>query len=155
MIKGAKVTTLGATSFFTALSKNAAKVVQTVVAKGTLMTHAAVVNEIQQGTKSGRVYKKANPSRVHQASAPGEAPATDTGSHVRSIHPVIEPNKGQVVANSPQAVNLEIGTSKMEARPSLQPALDKTKPKITAMLRAETIKAVRKSAKKAKGKNRR
>ena len=80
---------------------------------------------ILQGTKSGRVYRRR--SVTHQASAPGEAPANDTGRLARSIITSIEPG-GQVAkitAGSSQvayAVMLEFGTAKMLPRPFMHPA---------------------------------
>lgn len=36
-----------------------------------------VQNLLDTGPKSGKLYKRYNPRRVHQASAPGQAPASD------------------------------------------------------------------------------
>ena len=35
------------------------------------------IKSIQTGPKSGRIYERYNPRRTHQASAPGQAPASD------------------------------------------------------------------------------
>lgn len=40
---------------------------------------------LNSGPKTGRVYRRYNPRRVHQASAPGQAPATDMGTLARSF----------------------------------------------------------------------
>lgn len=42
-------------------------------------------NKIRSGPKSGILYKRYNPVRVVQASAPGEAPADDTGTLANGI----------------------------------------------------------------------
>ena len=43
------------------------------------------IKSIQTDPKSGRTYEKYNPRRTHKASAPGQAPASDTGNLVRNI----------------------------------------------------------------------
>lgn len=67
--------------------------------------------------KTGRVYRRRG--RVHQASAPGEAPATDTGRLVQSRRTVYDQDKlqGDVVWSTDYARHLEYGTQKMEPRP--------------------------------------
>lgn len=68
---------------------------------------------------SGRVYGK------HQASAPGEPPAKDTGALSANtnadeqIRREGEDLVGRIVANSAQAEALEKGTERMAARPFL------------------------------------
>ena len=44
------------------------------------------IKSIMQGPKTGRIYEKYNPRRTHRASAPGQAPASDTGNLVSQIH---------------------------------------------------------------------
>lgn len=65
----------------------------------------------------------------HVAAKENSAPNTDTGKLVASL--AVEPNRGGVYAligsNLDYAEFLEFGTSKMGARPFLQPALDKNK----------------------------
>lgn len=76
---------------------------------------------IDRGPKSGRTYGR------HQASAPGQAPATDTGGLVNSINWRTF-NRGlsaEVGSNIFYAHFLEEGTSKMAPRPWLQPAYEK------------------------------
>lgn len=76
---------------------------------------------IDRGPKSGRIYGN------HQASAPGQTPATDSGGLVKSINWRIF-NRGlsaEVGSNIFYAPFLEEGTSKMDARPWLQPAYEK------------------------------
>ena len=84
---------------------------------------------IQQGTKSGRVYGK------HQASAPGEPPATDLGRLVQAIH--VKHGSGSltalVVAGTAYAKLLEFGTSRMAPRPFMRPAAKNVRDDITAL----------------------
>ncbi len=61
----------------------------------------------------------------HQASAPGEAPAIDTGNLVNSIQVELTgPAAAVVYTNVEYAPYLEFGTIDMEPRPFLQPAVD-------------------------------
>ena len=58
---------------------------QQVVKGGGQLIRAEAVKSIQSGAKSGIVYQKYNPRRQHRASAPGQAPASDTGNLVSKI----------------------------------------------------------------------
>jgi HK97 gp10 family phage protein len=86
------------------------------------------IKAVQRGRKSGEVYEKYQPKRTHRASAPGQAPATDTGALVRSIQADIRGRSAEVAANVDYAVYLEFGTQDMEPRPFLFPALEKERP---------------------------
>ena len=75
--------------------------------------------------------KRYNPRRTHQASAPGQAPASDTGNLVSQI--IVRPKNPDEVAVESNALYssfLEFGTSKMLARPFLFPATERSRPKI-------------------------
>lgn len=67
--------------------------------------------------KSGRVYRRRGVT--HQASAPGEAPAIDTGRLAQSASVIPDPaNHGALVNFSDRkALMLEKGTRKMAPRP--------------------------------------
>ena len=73
---------------------------------------------ILRGSKSGRTYGR------HQASAPGEAPASETGRLVQSIQVKHRPGsmKATVSAGTGYARKLEFGTSIMAPRPFMRPA---------------------------------
>lgn len=79
----------------------------------------------QHGT--GRIYHLTNPTRTHQASAPGQPPATDLGRLGASItHELGADNEGLVArvgTNVEYALFLEVGTRHMAPRPFLRPAL--------------------------------
>lgn len=63
--------------------------------------------------------------KEHIASAPGEAPAIDTGNLVNSIRSeMLNDQTGIVFTNVEYAPYLEFGTSDMAPRPFLQPAVD-------------------------------
>jgi HK97 gp10 family phage protein len=97
---------------------------------GAQLIRGEAIKSIQTGSKTGRLYKRYNPTRTHRASAPGEAPASDTGNLVSNI--MVEDNKDSVEVQSKAEYSkfLEYGTSKMEARPYMFPAYEKSKDKI-------------------------
>jgi|TARA_R100001480_G_scaffold61229_2_gene73725 HK97 gp10 family phage protein len=105
-----------------------------VLLGGGQLIRGEAVRSIQQGSKSGKTYKKYNPTRTHKASAPGEAPASDTGFLVSNIR--VKEQKDVVVVSSEASYSkfLEFGTSKMLARPFLFPAFEKSKPKIAEVI---------------------
>lgn len=110
------------------------------------LIHNRAAAKILKGAKSGRKYKRG--SITHQASAPGEAPASDTGKLVGSgEYDVDEANLWAVVSFSAfYARLLEFGTRFIAPRPFIMPALDETKDQIVKIL-TKTIQA------KLKGKN--
>jgi len=108
---------------------------------GNLVRNTAV-QSIQQGAKSGVVYEKYNPRRTHKASSAGQPPATDTGFLVNNIALKIDADSlgASVESRADYSVFLEFGTSKMSARPFMQPALESNKGKIR-QLEKRMIKA--------------
>lgn len=82
-----------------------------------------IFNELFGGIKTGRIYRRARGS--HQASAPGEPPARDTGALERSIIGPFFPalNRGQLRITAPHAKKLNRGTDKIAARPFVVPAV--------------------------------
>ena len=70
---------------FKKLDKDLEEPFREVVKGGGQLIRGEAVKSIQTGMKSGRIYEKYNPRRTHRASAPGEAPASDTGNLVRNI----------------------------------------------------------------------
>lgn len=106
-------------------------------------THAFAVEGIQRGPKSGRVYeyyfftdgsgrlrqgKKRD--KAHQASAPGQYPASDSGrlaSSVRMVFPTASSMSGEVGTASKVGKFMEFGTAKIAARPWLLPSFVRAK----------------------------
>jgi HK97 gp10 family phage protein len=86
---------------------------------------------VLQGPKTGRVYTRRGTIK-HQASAPGEPPASDTGTLVRSIITSHDTKKFTlyVRAKVKYAMFLEQGTKRMKARPFLSVALKNMVPLI-------------------------
>lgn len=110
------------------------------------MVRTTAIKDIQRGTKTGRVYERAagsNLSRVHQASAAGEAPATDTGRLVSSIKVEQMGLSGSVGTDLEYAKDLEFGTFRVAARPFLRPALNNNQTNIIKVFEAALAKAVK------------
>lgn len=91
---------------------------------------------------TGRVYRKRKPRRIHQASAPGEPPAPDTGLLRASLGHVVDVDGRGLHADigygldaesaaeresdtnvAKVAEYLEVGTRRMAPRPFLRPSL--------------------------------
>lgn len=71
--------------------------------------------------KSGRAYQRGE--SVHIASAPGEAPAVDSGKLINSIRAeVIDSKRAVVAVTAEYGAYLEFGTRRMAPRPYLVPA---------------------------------
>lgn len=81
------------------------------------------VRLIMTGPKTGRVYRRRGVE--HQASAPGEAPANDTGRLVNSRTISIDAPtlRALLTFRTIYAIMLELGTVKMEPRPYGRAAL--------------------------------
>jgi len=103
---------------------------QEIVKGGGQLIRAEAIKSIQTGAKTGIVYQKYNPRRQHRASAPGQAPASDTGNLVNKIIVKNSKDQVQVQSNAHYSKFLEYGTSKMQPRPFLFPASVKSTPKI-------------------------
>ena len=112
--------------------------VKKVINVGCLMISSNAKKRCQKGPKSGEIYEKYNPRRTHQASAKGEAPATDTGNLVNGIQVEIEAGGmvGYIKSNAFYSNWLEFGTTKMKARPYMYPAYAQEVPAIIKELRA-------------------
>jgi phage gpG-like protein len=72
----------------------------------------------------------------HQASAPGEMPAIDTGALAASIQTDVQKTKGTVYTNMEYSEFLEYGTVNMEARPYFTPAAEAARGPFLRKLRA-------------------
>lgn len=119
-----------------------------VVNKGAVIVHAKAVKRIMKSGK-GRIYTKIfrtiggravpvadragnNLSPSHRASAPGDAPANDTGGLVAGIQIGFSTGDKQasVKSTAKQSAYLEFGTSKMAARPYMRPSARESEPEI-------------------------
>ena len=119
-----------------------------VILGGAQLIRSEAVKSIMQGPKTGRIYEKYNPRRTHRSSAPGQAPASDTGNLVSQIR-VREENKDliKVESNALYSSFLEFGTSKMLARPFLFPATERSRKKIAQAVFNRVVKEIKRLAK--------
>ncbi len=101
---------------------------------------AEAKKSVLSGGKTGRVYTRR--TVTHRASAPGEAPASDTGRLVNSINGTLAGTTAEVTASARYSRPLEFGTAKMAARPFLFPALEKSR----AWIQERLNRAVRTAA---------
>lgn len=98
---------------------------QSAVDKAALDIQAHAQAAIHTGPKTGRIYG------AHQASAPGEAPATDTGTLAGSIRTERAGGneiRTDVVVGAEYGAALEFGTSEIEPRPFIGPAVEAVRP---------------------------
>ena len=106
-------TKLGYRIVFNNLPKISAKVrqeVRKVVVETTYAVEQRAKVAIQSGPKTGRIYYRED-APPHRASAPGEAPATDTGDLAASINSeMIGELTGRVDVGAEHGVWLEFGT---------------------------------------------
>lgn len=110
------------------------------VVKGCEGVRNEAIRLIQSGPKTGRIYRRRGVE--HQASAPGEPPASDTGRLVNSITTNYEPDKltGRIQFGTEYAPFLEFGTQKMEPRPFARPALVTMQQEIVDGIVAEVVR---------------
>ena len=94
------------------------------VIAATALVEEESVRRIVEDPKTGIIYQRGD--RVHQASAPGEAPASDTGRLIASRNVEIEDEApvGRVSYNTEYARALEMGNEKIAPRPYLRVSLE-------------------------------
>jgi HK97 gp10 family phage protein len=147
----------------------------TAVAGAALLVESEMKRSLQQGPKSGRLYRrgsitktrtkglaglglrrvKGQANRViaganfHRASAPGEAPATDTGYLVNHISAAIDQPRLRALVGVQDvsvviyAPMLEFGTIHMAARPFVAPAWDKKKAEVAQRIATVTAQVLK------------
>lgn len=105
------------------------KEVEAIIQRGANLVRNSAVKSIQQHGSSGNTYGN------HTASAPGQPPNSDTGylaSHI--FIDMDNDSKGaSVESQADYSEALEFGTSKMAARPFMQPALEENRKRIVQM----------------------
>lgn len=131
-----------------------AKLVNQEVNKALFASAKQVEKEAKQsivsGQKSGRLYRRR--TVTHRASAPGEAPASDTGRLVNSINSYLNSSQSESFVTAGRglakyAAMLEFGTQKMAARPFMFPALEKSKDWIRRRLADALARAISRAGK--------
>ena len=112
---------------------NPEKHLKNLVQRSTTLVEGTAKQSITAGG-TGITYQKYNPRRQHTASAAGEPPASDTGFLVSNITSNVKKQGtsviGQIISSAPYSAYLEFGTSDIEPRPYMQPALERNRPKI-------------------------
>lgn len=108
-----------------------------------------VKKAIQGPPKTGRKYQRG--TVVHQASAPGQAPATDTGFLVSSIYNEDRGYLSKAIGSRlPYAFYLEFGTRRMAPRPAWIPAVERAIPKMLKRVNIAIEKAKARAEKTTK-----
>lgn len=110
-------------------STKAIQLVDRAVMESAFKIDGDVKQKIQKGKRTGKIYKRRRIS--HRASAPGEAPKTDTGRLASSIRPVtsfMHAEIGSLENVAKYGGMLEDGTATMEARPVFEPTLKENEP---------------------------
>jgi hypothetical protein len=88
------------------------------------------------GARSGKIYRRGAKGRIrHQASAPGEAPGTDTGNLANSISArMTGPTEGEITVTAEYAAALELGGAHLAPRPFFNPAVQAEWPEFVRAL---------------------
>ena len=117
------------------------KVIEYVTRATNMVENTAQESIKNRGT--GRTYKRGD--ITHTASAAGQPPATDTGFLGQNITMNVDVKSngtvvGQIISAAPYSKALEFGTTNMDARPFMQPALEKNKRKIERLFKKGVLK---------------
>lgn len=119
-----------------------------VILGGAQLIRSEAVKSIMQGPKTGRIYEKYNPRRTHRASAPGQAPASDTGNLVSQIQvKSTNPDEVTVESGANYSKFLEFGTSKILPRPFLFPATERSRSKIQQAVFNKVVQTIKRLVK--------
>ena len=93
---------------------------------------------LMSGPKSGAFYARPQ-GKMHQASAPGEAPAVDTGNLINSIQvQMVSTFRWMVFTNAEYAPVLELGGAHIAARPFFTPATQAAWPEFVEKMKKVT-----------------
>lgn len=115
----------------------------TALVRGTEAIREEAVTLINTGPKTGRIYHRGGVS--HQASAPGENPAGDTGQLANSITTSVDAAAltGTVGIGAAHGKFLEYGTRNMAPRPFARVALIHKSPEVTKDIADEISKVLK------------
>ena len=113
------------------------------VVKSTEAVRELAIRKIQEPPKTGRVYRHRGVD--HQASAPGEAPASDTGTLVQRTTTEYDQEQlqGTVWFRTAYAAALEFGTQKIEPRPYARVSLQEKSKEIQQNIADEIAKVTK------------
>lgn len=102
--------------------------------------------KINTGPKTGHIRKVTKSGKVHQASAPGEAPATDTGNLAAGIIAEKDgPMRSITASNAEYSEVLELGSADgtLARRPYLGPSVDEHEAGFEARVQAAFERGIR------------
>ena len=108
-----------------AVPAKAERAVRAVVRATAMRVEGTAKERIQRPPKTGRLYRTYNKRKLHRASAPGESPATDSGTLASRVFHEVQTGgfEASVFSDVDYAGYLEFGTRRMAPRPYLAPAL--------------------------------
>jgi len=119
-------------SKFTLLEKQVEPRAAKIIEQGAQTMVTDMKDAIESGPKTGRLYRRGNVE--HQASAPGEAPATDIGTLANSLVVKRVAKLTREIWGILYGFWLEFGTTTLLPRPFVRPAVDKNRDKLIADL---------------------
>lgn len=100
-----------------------------------LEVRSEIIRRYNSGPATGRIYQKYNPRRTHQASAPGQAPMSDTGRLANATTYKKDRPLAVAVENRLEyATALEYGTRTIRARPVWRQVALEAEPKLKRRL---------------------
>jgi hypothetical protein len=113
------------------------------VGEGIGIVEKRAIELILHTAKTGRLYRRRGV--VHQASAPGEPFASDTGATIeaRTIEIDAAELRGRLAFRSENASRLEHGTKKMDPRPFARRALSETRSQVSDAVAAAIVAELR------------
>lgn len=111
-------------------AKAAGKTMDDSAEEGAEKLKKYIQENIETGPKTGRIYRRYRPFRIHQASDPGQSPANDLGNLAASfVAQKVKINqysyRGLVSSTSPYALRLEKGGGNIRPRPYILPAIER------------------------------
>ena len=136
--------THGLTKALRQLGDDVADDCEKVVHATALELRTNIVKGYHSGDKLGETYQLYNPRRTHQASAPDQPPASDTGRLASSVTYVTRKMRAVVETLVPYGAWLEWGTQTIAPRPHWRVEVKKIRPKLESRLKAVLRKAVSK-----------
>ncbi len=109
------------------------------VVRATELVRTEVIDLILRSPHTGKMYGK------HQASAPGEPPASNKGNLVNMITTRYDTRQltGTVIDGSEYGPMLEFGTQTIEPRPHMRPALANKQAEVLKIIEEAVTQALR------------
>lgn len=117
------------------------------VAESAELIKDEVLHLVQDTPKSGAIYIHRGRGGPHQASAPGEPFANETGNALLNTKTYEENGglKGRIAGEAEYALILETGSSRISPRPVFRPALFNKASDIVKVFQTNIRKAISKS----------